>query len=411
MRELRRAGLLSVAAVLVLALGISIGSVGLPALAPATPSTTPTVTPLPSPSATPTATATVTATATPTATPTRTSAQILEAIAPSVVRVRLENSEGTGFVAFPGGQVLTAFHVVGDVSSRPTIVDGNGDEHSAVVLGADEEADLVLLVAPKLAATPLPLAPSVEIGQSVVAVGYPAGLPGAASITRGIISAKRTLPGSDLVYVQTDAPLNPGNSGGPLLNERGEVVGVNLARLRGARAQYENLGFALSAEDVQRIGRALRGGEVRLLPTPTAAPRPTDVPRPRPSPTPYVVREYPQRDSDGSVWMIRQWSDGRYTKGAMVSPAPTLAAQCATASDRVMATFVRYDSSDPVLIASAFRVICQRWVGTSDPRVGIPCFISAYEQMIPIAAAVPGSDVYSPAESLYRICIQTGGPR
>lgn len=138
-----------------------------------------------------------------------------------------------------------------------------------MVLGADEERDLVLLSVPGFTALPLVLASSVTAGETVYAIGYAAGLEGEASITQGIISAKRIEGGTGLIYLQTDAAINPGNSGGPLINELGEVVGVNVSRLRGEIAQFENMGFAISVEEIRLADEPLLAGVVKLLPIPS----------------------------------------------------------------------------------------------------------------------------------------------
>jgi hypothetical protein len=212
--------------------------------------------------------------------------QLVQKTAPSVVRVRGEAFEGTGFAAFETGQVLTAFHVVGKATVRPTVVASDGREYAAVLLGADEERDLALLGVAGLRAPPLTLGSQVSVGDSVIAIGYAAGLPGEASVTRGIISAKRVEPTTGIAFFQTDAPLNPGNSGGPLLNERGEVVGVNVFRLQSTLGQLESMGFAIPTDEVLKAGLGSR--IVKLLPTATPAPCPTVTPRPQPTPTPTV---------------------------------------------------------------------------------------------------------------------------
>lgn len=223
-----------------------------------------------------------TAVQTPTVVPIRTATQLMNDLTPSIVRVRTADSQGTGFVAFGVGQVLTAFHVIGNISTILTVVASDGKEYRAKVLGADEERDLALLSVPGLASPPLVLGSSVAAGDMVYAIGYAAGLEGEASITQGIISAKRVESETGLAYLQTDAAINPGNSGGPLLNEIGEVVGVNVSRLRGEMAQFENMGFAISVEEVRSVSEALQAGEVNLLPapspTPTLAPVPTTTP-------------------------------------------------------------------------------------------------------------------------------------
>lgn len=220
----------------------------------------------------------------PVPTPTQTVREVLQAVMPSVVRIRCGDGEGTGFVAFDFGQVLTASHVVKDSLVRPIVLTPDGTEYKAQVWGMDEDVDLALLTVLELRAPPLAFAYDISQGDSVFAVGYAAGLPGEPSLTRGIVSAKRVVPETSLEVLQTDAPLNPGNSGGPLLNERGRVVGVNVARLRGLMGQYENLGFAIPVEEVRRVKSVLQAGNIKLLPTRTA----TAVP-PKPAPTPILA--------------------------------------------------------------------------------------------------------------------------
>lgn len=197
----------------------------------------------------------------------RTATLLLHDVAPSVVRVYNAKGEGTGFVAFEVGSVLTAFHVVGDVDSMLTVVGADGTEHRAMVLGADEALDLALLSVPSLKAPPLRLGDAVATGDTVYAVGYAAGLAGEASVTQGILSGWRTESEDGVTYLQTDAPINPGNSGGPLLSIDGEVVGMNVAKLRGEEGEYEGMAFAISSGDIKDAYEALRAGEVRLLPT------------------------------------------------------------------------------------------------------------------------------------------------
>jgi S1-C subfamily serine protease len=224
--------------------------------------------------------ATETPTVEPSSAPALTVAEVMQMAAPSVVRVIAGDDEGTGFVLAQVGQVLTALHVVGDVDAVLAVVAADGAEHRAMVLGADETRDIALLSVPGLPVAPLEIGAYAQIGDTVYALGYAAGLAGEPSITQGIVSARRMLPEIGITLVQTDAPINPGNSGGPLLNARGQVVGVNLLRLRGDWAQYEGMGFALSAEDVASILGPMQSGEVRLLPTPTVqlAQLPTRVP-------------------------------------------------------------------------------------------------------------------------------------
>jgi S1-C subfamily serine protease len=118
------------------------------------------------------------------------------------------------------------------------------------VEAADERRDLALLAVEDLEAQPLPVGTSAALGESVFVVGYSAGLPGGPTVSRGIVSAKRLHPRTGVSLYQTDATLNPGASGGPLISERGEVLGVVVLRLSGGSRQLEGLGFTVAAGEV-----------------------------------------------------------------------------------------------------------------------------------------------------------------
>ncbi len=218
----------------------------------------------------PTSTPVPPATSTSTPRPALNVPQVLSQTAASIVRVKAGNSEGTGFVALQEGYVLTCYHVVAD-QAAPFVEAADGKRYQAAIKGADEKKDLALLAVPGLPGAPLPFSTAVAVGDAVVAIGFAAGLPGDPSVTRGIISAIR--PDLDsMALLQTDTPINPGNSGGPLVNERGEVVGVNVAKLRGNKAQYENMGFAIAASEVTAMAPELLAGtkNVKKSPTPSA---------------------------------------------------------------------------------------------------------------------------------------------
>jgi serine protease Do len=161
------------------------------------------------------------------------------------------NGMGTGIVLDGRGYVLTNFHVVDDVSSlRVRLHDGSG--YTARVLATDKDADLALIKIEPL--KPLPViafgtSSDLMVGESVIAIGNAFGYEH--SVTDGRVSFKgRDVSlNKDMGYkglIQTSAPINPGNSGGPLLNILGEVVGVNVA----IRAGAQNIGFALPADQV-----------------------------------------------------------------------------------------------------------------------------------------------------------------
>jgi hypothetical protein len=198
------------------------------------------------------------------AVPPKSAAQVYRETAPSVVRVISGYSQGSGFVALEKGFVITAYHVCANPDSVVTVESGDGTKYRAMLLGAVQSQDLALLSVPALESPPLPLATAVDSGEAVCAIGYPASLPGMPSITQGIVSALRTEP-DGTIRLQTDTSINPGNSGGPLINAIGEVVGVNLAVLRGDTQQFEGIGFAISTEALVGAYPAMRAGGIALL--------------------------------------------------------------------------------------------------------------------------------------------------
>ena len=168
---------------------------------------------------------------------------------------------GSGVIISPGGEILTNFHVVdglrgGEVSLEVKTADGKS--YKATVLGKDKELDIALI---KIDANHMPFASlgdsdAAKVGEWVVAIGNPFGLEH--TVTQGIISAKgRKLTGGLESFLQTDAAINHGNSGGPLLNLRGEVIGINTA----INPQGQNLGFAVPVNMVRRILPELRSGK------------------------------------------------------------------------------------------------------------------------------------------------------
>lgn len=186
----------------------------------------------------------------------------VEAIAtnalPSVVMLRNDRGLGSGFVIAPNGLILTNRHVTAGGSRRFQISAEGGTKTEGEVVYVDRKLDFALVRAPGLGRLkPLPLcyASYPKPGQSVVALGSPLGLAG--TVTQGIVSAVRA-PSGDLkdaapnyvTLIQTDASISQGNSGGPLLNSSGEVIGVNTWALRGDDGRAQNLNFAISIVDV-----------------------------------------------------------------------------------------------------------------------------------------------------------------
>ena len=208
-------------------------------------SPTPTATPTPTPTIRPTPTYTPS----PVPTPTPSVADTVETVRKSVVHIVTSlGSSGSGFIVDSAGYILTNAHVV-DGQGRLTIVFDDGTWTSATVKVSDAVRDIALLkvsTARNLAA--LPFAKTIREGTDVVALGYPLSytIGENVTMTTGIVSSLRTYEGVD--YIQTDAALNPGNSGGPLLNLRGEVVGMNTSRLRDS----QGINFAIKYNVLSR---------------------------------------------------------------------------------------------------------------------------------------------------------------
>ena len=172
---------------------------------------------------------------------------------------------GSGFLFTPDGYLLTNHHVA-DAAERVTVTLDDGSEHAAERVGGDADTDLALLRVG--AAGPLPhlelgCSARLRVGQVVVAIGNPQGL--SQTVTTGVVSALgrslrarsgRLIDG----VIQTDASLNPGNSGGPLLDTRARVVGVNTALIAGA----QSLCFAVPSDTARWVvSEVLRHGHVR----------------------------------------------------------------------------------------------------------------------------------------------------
>jgi serine protease Do len=165
---------------------------------------------------------------------------------------------GSGFIVSPDGYIVTNAHVV-DGASEVTVKLTDRREFTAKVIGSDKRTDVALI---KIDATGLPALdinanPAIRKGEWVIAIGSPFGFE--SSVTAGVISGvHRALPNGQMVpFIQTDVAVNPGNSGGPLLNAAGQVVGVN-SQIYSRSGGYMGLSFAIPADIAAKVADQLK---------------------------------------------------------------------------------------------------------------------------------------------------------
>lgn len=188
--------------------------------------------------------------------------QVAQAVLPSVVGViKYDNDQyyeigglGSGIVMTTDGYIITNAHVVAEGTGFKVQLH-NGDPYDAELIGSDALTDLAVL---KIDATDLVPAQfgdsaEIEVGETVVAIGNPAGLELAGSVTQGIVSAvnREVRTTNSMTYIQTDAAINPGNSGGALANEYGQVIGINSNKI--VAAGYEGIGFAIPISEAKPV--------------------------------------------------------------------------------------------------------------------------------------------------------------
>ncbi|MBA3803398.1 MAG: trypsin-like peptidase domain-containing protein [Acidimicrobiia bacterium] len=202
---------------------------------------------------------------------------IVETVEPSVVAVttRLQQQrgpfvtegegEGSGVIIDDQGHVLTNAHVVEGATEIAVIV--AGEERRASLVAADASTDIaVLRLDDTSGLTPATIAEGdIAVGDDVVAIGNALGLEGSPTVTRGIVSALdrsiETATGTLSGLIQTDAAISSGNSGGPLVDASGQVIGINTAvAASGVNVQASNIGFAIPIEDALDIAEQLLAG-------------------------------------------------------------------------------------------------------------------------------------------------------
>ena len=204
---------------------------------------------------------------------------MLKAVEPSVATIKTAieaqgafgqptsgEAAGTGIVLTADGQILTNAHVVADATSITVTLDGETAVRKAILIGSDTSHDVaVIKVEGVTNLTPAKIADSnaVAVGDDVIAIGNALNLEGGVTVTRGIISAlgrSIDVEGGHLSnLIQTDAAISSGNSGGPLVNAAGDIVGMNTAGATSSQSvTAENIGFSIPIDHAMSIVARLR---------------------------------------------------------------------------------------------------------------------------------------------------------
>ena len=194
--------------------------------------------------------------------------EVVAKVQPAVVAIGVSGSEGrgagTGMILTPDGEVLTNRHVVEGATRIRVTLSGENQPRDADLIGTccdDGSQDIALIKirnAQNLPVVELGVSDQAQVGDDVVAIGNALALIGGPTVTTGIISAKdRSLEGLDGL-IQTDTAINQGNSGGPLVNAAGQVIGVNTAVIRGGA---EGIGFSIAIDNAKPVIDDIRTGK------------------------------------------------------------------------------------------------------------------------------------------------------
>ncbi|MGM9618565.1 MAG: S1C family serine protease [Oscillospiraceae bacterium] len=210
--------------------------------------------------------------------PTLSAQEIYQRVNPAVVTVigQLEGKQsvGTGVIFSENGFILTNAHVIEGCSACFVVLAEGGYPFEATLVGYDSGEDLAVL---KIEGDGVSFptvcfgdSDALWVGEPVYAIGNPLGVDLRGTFTSGMVSGlsrEISVDGVTLCLLQTDAALNNGNSGGPLINERGQVIGINTAKMQSAYSNVEGIGFAIPTADAQKkVNDLIRYGEVQPSP-------------------------------------------------------------------------------------------------------------------------------------------------
>ena len=183
---------------------------------------------------------------------------VAEAVRPSIVRVNVETfggeASGTGIIVDSSGYVITNHHVIDNARSVEVVLH-NGETYEAIVFVFDEDLDLAILRFDpgdtQLQVATLSNYDDITVGEPVLVIGFPFyfDLGEEISVSSGIVSAIRIIDEFDQEFIQIDAPVNPGNSGDPLVNLRGEIIGINSLTY----FYFDGLSFAVTIKDIKEF--------------------------------------------------------------------------------------------------------------------------------------------------------------
>jgi serine protease Do len=204
--------------------------------------------------------------------------QIYQKCIPSVVSITADekNDEGTylgtGIIMSSDGLIITNTHII-DGCDTAKVALYNGKEYDAKLIGADTQSDITILKIEATGLTPAQFGDSsqLKVGDSVVAIGNPLGENLTGTMTNGIVSAiNRDIPynGHTMTLIQTNAAINEGNSGGPLIDMYGRVVGITNMKMMSSYSSIEGIGFAIPTSGIKTVAdQLLTGGGVTGRPS------------------------------------------------------------------------------------------------------------------------------------------------